>query len=352
MLMIAHSASPLTRRRRYALLLAAAYPGILVALELVQLFLPIRSGPLALAALVAPYLLLPLGLLLPLLLLRGAGLLRLAIALCLLLNLRNAPRLPAPPAVAASDAATLTILTWNVAFGQADPRATQQFVESRPADIVALEEDYSTWWDPDPAVWQAREVALARIYPYQIRYQHGAPQGLTILSVYPILERATVAGALGERDSPPVTWGRFDLGHGRTIVVVAAHPRNPTRSGCSLRRLCYDPSERDAQIDQIRATVDPLLSRAEPLLLIGDFNLTDREPAYHEVSHGLWDAYRIVGSGMGHTWGPRSLAGSTLPLLRIDYLFGNSGVQPLRLTPNCLPRGSDHCALLGQVAVR
>lgn len=344
--------APPSRRRRLALALAAIYPGVLLLLGVVQRLWPREGGPLALAAVGAPFLLLPVGALLPLLPLRGAAALRLTVAACLLLGLRDAPRLPQPTPVVAPGAALLTVMTWNVAFGHADPRAIQRFVESRPADVVILVEDYTSWWDPDPAVWRAREAALERIYPYQVRYLHGAPQGLTILSTFPIIERATIADDASERETPPLAWGRLDLGQGRALVVAAAHPRNPTRDGCSPRRLCYDPAGRDAQVARIRAIIDPFLARGEPLLLAGDFNLTDREVAYAAASRGLWDAHRAVGSGTGNTWRPFALADGGLPLLRIDYLFGSPGVQPVRLARDCTARGSDHCALIGQIAVR
>jgi endonuclease/exonuclease/phosphatase family metal-dependent hydrolase len=338
-----------SRLARLSLGLAALYTRALAALLLLQLVAQVRSGWLALVAVFAPYLFLPVVLLLPLLLLRGTVVLRFTVALCLLCGLPFAPRLHIGPVRDDTSGAVLTVMTWNVAFAHADVEAVRSFVEERPADVIALEEDYASWWDPDFARWQAREAALARIYPYQLR-RH--TQGLSILSVYPILESSVVAATGAGDDAPPVAWGRFDLGGGRTMVVAVAHPRNPTGRGCDPRRLCYDPVARDSEIRQIREAVAPFLARGEPLVLAGDFNLTEREPAYRELTTGLWDAQRTVGGGLGHTWRPFAFTRVAVPLLRIDYVLGSPTTRPLRLLRDCTTHGADHCALTATIALR
>lgn len=50
-------------------------------------------------------------------------------------------------------------------------------------------------------------------------------------------------------------------------------------------------------------------------MLLGDFNVTDREIGYAELSDGLTDSYRAAGSGWGHTWRPPSMAGLPFGLL-------------------------------------
>jgi endonuclease/exonuclease/phosphatase (EEP) superfamily protein YafD len=89
----------------------------------------------------------------------------------------------------------------------------------------------------------------------------------------------------------------------------------------------------------------------EPLLLNGDFNLVDREPAYGDLVDGLIDSQRAVGLGPGNTWRPDRFKGLPFGLLRIDYLFAGNGVQPTSIGPDCTPRGSDHCILAGTMAL-
>lgn len=334
-------------RWRLARALALTYAFGLVSLSAAQAVTSRRDGVLVLAAIFAPYLFLPCFAMLPLLV-RGTPLQRGSVLCCILLAAQFAPHLAVAPPPVLPTATTLTVLTWNVASYQRDRRAIRQFIESSPADIVALEEDYSSWWDENPEMWQRQEATLARIYPYQIRYLHGAPQGLTILSRYPILARSQVDVG-GDEASPAIAWGRLDLGQGQTVIVAAAHVANPLRTGVCSWRLCFDPRRRDSDIAAVRSTIDPVLQRGEPLVLLGDFNLTDREPAYRDLTAGLWDAYRTVGGGMGHTWGAVSPLG--LPLLRIDYVLGNAAITPLDLQIDCTPRGSDHCGLRSRLSI-
>ena len=77
--------------------------------------------------------------------------------------------------------------------------------------------------------------------------------------------------------------------------------------------------------------------------MLGDFNTTEREPAYAELSAGLHDAQKEAGVGLGMTWRPASLENLPFGLLRIDYLFASPRFVALAAGPDCTPRGSDHC---------
>ena len=82
-----------------------------------------------------------------------------------------------------------------------------------------------------------------------------------------------------------------------------------------------------------------------PLVLLGDFNIVDREVGYGELSAGLTDAQHAVGLGPGLTWRPEEIEWLPFGLLRIDYVFSANGLVPLTSGPDCTPRGSDHCIL-------
>jgi vancomycin resistance protein VanJ len=152
---------------------------------------------------------------------------------------------------------------------------------------------------------------------------------------------------------PDVMWARVDLGGGQQLVVITAHPRPAAwgRGPCLLP-LCYDPTRRDAQLASIHALVAPWVAAGERVLLLGDFNISEREPAYRDLAAGLRDAYLAAGAGAGATWGPGNWAGKGLPLLRIDYLFTSPNVTPLGTATDCTFRGSDHCILRGTFALK
>ncbi len=94
-----------------------------------------------------------------------------------------------------------------------------------------------------------------------------------------------------------------------------------------------------------------MLNSGDPLILAGDFNITDREPAYRDLSNGLTDAWRKVGAGLGSTWRPSLLMGQQVGLLRIDYLFSSPNVMPLNMAVDCTPRDSDHCVVVGRFEI-
>ncbi len=325
---------------------ACAYPALLLTLALLHQVAPRRDGVLALTQVFAPFLFLGLLLLVPLAFLRGAILLRVLLAVCCVVGgVRFAPRVEAAEPAVVPGAARVTVMSWNMFVANPRRDAARQLLLSRPAEIVALQEVDEGWLDRDPA--------LRRVYPHRSPAGVGGARELAVLSAYPIVEYHPFEVRGGGRDSVAGLWVRLKLGGGRTLAVATAHPVPPaTAEPVCDRPLCYAPYLRDAQIRQVRAAVAPLLGRGEPLILLGDFNVTEREPAYHELTAGLRDAHALVGEGLGLTWRPYRLMGQEWPLLRIDYLLSSPDVTPLRATVDCTPRGSDHCILHGAFAVR
>ena len=89
------------------------------------------------------------------------------------------------------------------------------------------------------------------------------------------------------------------------------------------------------------------------MLVMGDFNVTEREPGYADLSRGLQDAYAVRGSGTGSTWGPKGgYMGWRIPTLRIDYLLSSPNVVPVSASTDCASRGSDHCIVSARYEVR
>jgi endonuclease/exonuclease/phosphatase family metal-dependent hydrolase len=138
---------------------------------------------------------------------------------------------------------------------------------------------------------------------------------------------------------------RLETGDGPEPVVVVAHPvpaafdwdpDGPRLAG-------YDPSHRDRQLAAIRDAIEPWVQDGDPIILLGDFNVVDRELGYADLASGLVDAQRAVGLGTGLTWRPPELEWLPFGLLRIDMVFSANGVRPLRIDVDCTPRGSDHC---------
>lgn len=73
-----------------------------------------------------------------------------------------------------------------------------------------------------------------------------------------------------------------------------------------------------------------------PIIICGDFNDTPLSYTYHQLfKAGFVDGFVKGGRGIGHTYAGK------LPLLRIDYVWGNEQIQPMSFK-RLKHKGSDH----------
>jgi endonuclease/exonuclease/phosphatase (EEP) superfamily protein YafD len=318
-----------------------AWAAIVLTLSVLNVALPQRDGPMALSQVFAPFLFLPLIVFAPLLLVRSVGhFTRVVLIVCaLVFVVRFAPGWVAMPQ-AASASAGIGVATWNLELGLANPAQVVEGLQSAERGIIGLEE-----LTPQHAEAIARDRTLKERFPYRSFHPKDGSQGLGIMSSYPLLDEPRVD------IDPPTLTTRVDLGGGRTARVVVAHPfRAVLGQGSSLMAYTrYDPSTRDRQLAEIRAALDAPLAAGEPVILLGDFNVTDREPGYRDLTRGLTDAQMAVGMGPGTTWRPSELDWLPFGLLRIDMVLTGGGVRPLRIDADCTPRGSDHCLVRARV---
>ncbi len=329
---------PMLLLLRMAVLVWAA---IVLTLSVLNVALPQRDGPMALSQVFAPYLFVPLFLFAPLLLVRSIGqLTRVVLVVCaLVFVVRFAPGWVAMPH-AASASAGIGVTSWNLELGVADPDRVVEGLRSAEPGIIGLEE-----LTPQHARAIASDRTLQERFPYRSFHPQDGSQGLGIMSSYPFLDEPQVDV------DPPMLTTHMDLGHGRHARVVVAHPfRAVLGQGSTLMALArYDASTRDRQLAEIRASLDGPLAAGEPVILLGDFNVTDREPGYRDVTRGLIDAQMAVGMGPGPTWRPSELDWLPFGLLRIDMVLTGGGATPLRIDADCTPRGSDHCLVRARV---
>ena len=86
-----------------------------------------------------------------------------------------------------------------------------------------------------------------------------------------------------------------------------------------------------------------------PLIVIGDFNLTDQQSIYAPLTRHLRDSHRESGWGMGFTFTRFRRLG--LPMWRIDYVFHSSDLVALSSTMGDFG-GSDHRPVIAKLAFR
>jgi endonuclease/exonuclease/phosphatase family metal-dependent hydrolase len=322
--------------------LLPAYPVLLVLLTLVQVVAPRRSGPLALTEVFVPWLFLPLLVFLPFAWALRDRTLVVALALAAVTfavhlgpALVPGPR-PQPPA----GAMPVRVASWNIYIRNPAARVVDA-VQSLDADVVGLVEV-----NPRQAARLDANPALRARYRTVLMVPE-ANRGL--LSRYPLIDSGVREDG-SARAGSGLLWARLDLGGGRRLTVVVAHPLPAEASPSSTLPLHWDARPRDAEIAYVKAFVDARVAAGERVVLMGDFNVTDREPANAELSRGLRDAHDVAW-GAGASWGPLSLRRHGLALIRIDRILAGPGTVPTAFSTDCTFRGSDHCVLHATVAV-
>ncbi|MEO6349808.1 MAG: endonuclease/exonuclease/phosphatase family protein [Candidatus Limnocylindrales bacterium] len=320
-------------------LAAAAMAWLLVVLGLVavHIFVPQRTGPIALTEIFEPYLLLTVLIAAPLAWRfrrpTGRPVGRLAVvALIIVAALRYVPAWVSLPSAPTGD--QLSAMTWNLLAGpEAGQRALEGILRS-DADVIGLQE-----LQPAAADAIASDPTLAQRLPYRSLSPDRTVLGVGLLSRYPITDVVTSA-------DPPFLRAVIEHPAAGSITVFVVHPPLPgTFQSIAGAPVSIRTAERDAAIALIRSMVQAEAQVGRPVLVIGDMNMTEREPIYAEFTQGaMRDAHLDAGIGPGFTWRPEGIAGVPFGVLRIDYVFAVGGFQPKSTFVDCeLP--SDHCRL-------
>ncbi len=205
---------------------------------------------------------------------------------------------------------TFTVMTFNIGNGLIAPDQLVTMLRSSGADLIGLQE---------VSAGQAEAlVRVADLYPYRELRGTGF-SGRAVLSRLPITDSEWVDLADGRPDLQTV----IDLS-GVPLTLIVAHPPPPRPN---RRGVTFD-AQTISQIDRLAA----IAVAAAPAVLVGDFNLTARNPSYKRLrATGLVDAFLVAGTGPGSTfplrtghtrWGRLPLSILPLPsIARIDYVW-------------------------------
>lgn len=289
----------------------------------------------ALPSIVAPFLFMPLVLLIPLAFwvrsrfyLLSVGLLALVFAVSY-----GGLFLPRTPVPADPEAPTVRVATYNHLKTNIDLKAIRGAILRADADIIALQE-------LSPDVARMSQTSLRERYPYQVLRPapaDGRQNGVGVLSRFPLTEPSYSEAYRGQRFGLEVAGRRFEL--------VNVHFNVPFRDGrmSSLRH--YEPENRNRQLDALIAETDATPS----LVVVGDFNLSGNELGYRKLASRLTDAFRYTRAGFGFTYPARTVyRGVPLPpLVRLDYVWVR-GLEPIAAARDCRG-GSDHCLVVADL---
>jgi vancomycin resistance protein VanJ len=203
----------------------------------------------------------------------------------------------------------LTAATYNIISSTSNPQRVTDVIAALDADLVGIQE-------LGPAHAEKFALDLAGRYPYQALHPGLPVHGVGLLSRYPIVEEEVIRPL---PDSMLYLRAVVDL-DGKPITVYVVHPPPPQRV---LTPISYDDARRDTEIAILHDTY--LQNETGPLLVMGDFNMSDQSDAYRQMDALLHDAFREVGHGLGFTFPDQIKSRLRLIplLLRIDYVWYN-----------------------------
>lgn len=188
--------------------------------------------------------------------------------------------------------------------------------------------------------------------PYQYYHTKQHFGGNVIFSKYPLiaLEPDELMGE--EKEYGPVV--KVDVGEKGVFYVICVHltsyqlsndeitvfsDKDNTKeemksySKSILMKLKTAYEKRSKEVSEMLADI-PHDGRA--IVLCGDFNDTPLSYTYHQIKRaGFTDGFVKAGWGIGRTYAGK------LPLLRIDYVWGNDRIQPMAFK-RLKVKGSDH----------
>jgi endonuclease/exonuclease/phosphatase (EEP) superfamily protein YafD len=287
---------------------------------------------------ILPWLYLPFIILLPgILLLHRTRLMLILVAIPTTLFLSTYGGLYLPRSSVHSTGPSFTVMTYNVLWTNKQADRVAASIEEHDPDIVGLHEIL-------PSMGVALEERLAEHYPYRkLENSYG------ILSRFPILQYEFYQ--LGDGTGSWVQQLVLDI-NGHQVNLLNAHPRSPPLEGFHPFGLPLGIPT--GFLNQVRdADIRDLLSRIErledPLVVIGDFNLTDQQIMYVPLTSRLEDAHRESGWGMGFTFSRFPRIG--LPMWRIDYVFYSPDLVALSVTTGDYG-GSDHRPVIAELSFR
>jgi vancomycin resistance protein VanJ len=234
----------------------------------------------------------------------------------------------------------LEVMTYNVGNGLADPARLVVLLRQLGADLVGLQE-------LAPAQAEAIARELSDVYPYQVLSPTGF-SGKGLLSRYPVV----ASEQLSLHPARPDLRASVDV-QGARLSFLVAHPPPPRLHRAGIG---FDP----AALHQLEALAGLTVQHA-PAVLLGDLNMTRRNPVYARFAAvGLADAFAVAGAGRGWTL-PRRLGQASRfdhglhglplrPVARVDYIWYTPGLhaEAAWVGPD---GGSDHLPVLARLAL-
>ncbi len=211
----------------------------------------------------------------------------------------------------------LSVMTFNLLGSNTEPAGVISSIRASDAEIIAFQE-------LNPEIAREIEKELLDEYPYQLLAPERGVVGMGLISRYPFRENSfDLQGRwVGKPQILEIDWEK-------TKIILINFHASPPGSMIPFENLISTAEKRNLEISALRSFAN---SREEPLIVLGDLNITEQNDAYKILSTDLQDTWREKGWGLGHTFPGAASPGSSritmagIPLtpkwlLRLDYIF-------------------------------
>lgn len=325
--------------------LARLYAGLLGAWFILYQILGDTIWWLTLLNIFAPYLFLPLSLLLPFSLIVKWRLLR-ALSLPLLIFAWLYGQLFLPGWPVATNGQPISVMSFNIWGASRTPATARVIPANGSPDIVAIQE-------LTPRMAKTIFEELKGAYRYRVLQAAGGNRGMGVLSRYPLKE--VDASHLRDPDWQ-IQIVEVEV-NGQIITVYNCHPR----SFNALFYIEYDlPLARPMQAvyqrrkQLIEQLIEDTKKRSTPVIVVGDFNSPDRSDVYAILTSALANAHQETGWGFGHTFPAYGGGFMGIPILprqlRLDMIFYSDEFVALSSRVSAAHGESDHLPVVAELA--
>lgn len=212
------------------------------------------------------------------------------------------------------DTPQLTVLTFNVFRNGEGADAIEQIIRDSDADIIAIQE----LGDRTADILSNR---LEDLYPYQALHPQSRRQyytGQGIFSKIPI-----TSDEFWRYNDLPYSQGqqRIELDfNGTPLAFYNVHPWSSVHYDAGVR-LVFSDSYDASHSGAVEHILERVTQETLPVIMAGDFNMSDLYEEYDDVTAHFVDSFREAGRGMGYTYPSDGIGPIRLPLIRLDYVF-------------------------------
>ncbi|MBD2042948.1 endonuclease/exonuclease/phosphatase family protein [Microcoleus sp. FACHB-672] len=209
----------------------------------------------------------------------------------------------------------IKVLTFNNYWNRTSSQDIITLIEQQKPDLLFLQE---TTEKHEQKTFPTLKLA----YPY-----HASAPSISLFSKYPIqfAERLHLAGHKQFQQRAIIRVNQQD------IVIYNIQLTSPWIQIRKTFSLFYMPAYvHYARTAETKDLVQRLQKESLPMIVAGDFNMTDQSQDYHSIKKILKDSFLASGLGFGftwpHGWDIRVLVKKfqwklNLPLFRIDYIW-------------------------------